>query len=340
VNGLHLKTSEVAQALRVDLSPSRLVAIDDYRLDLLTQSVRRQANLAAPPQSHWDNARFWNTSGTLSERSQYFTIGNAINFRFWEKVNGRLRHCGGVLRGDSFVGSMYMWRCLRLCLEENKAPLLDAAFLAALSDDEFDLIFFDDHGVNPLHIAREERILNLRNLGLTLQDNWDGEFYNLVLTARGSLLHFSRLSGAFRAFDDPLLKLTMVNAILHSQSGVSSFDATPLPGIDYNIVRQLLRQGVLLPCDPLADKLKGTTFLTSREALELRRTALSALVKLSDDTGLPSDIVDNSLWNNRVHCNNDSPVCQAPTTARQCPFLDSCARIVEFRVPLEETRYY
>src|SRR5207249_1364743 len=113
-----------------------------------------------------------------------------------------------------------------------------------------------------------------------LKQSWQGLFFNLIQSTRGSLVAFTRLSSEFRAYDDPNLKLVMVNAILHSGSGIVAFDADPLPGIDYHLLKQVLRHGLVKPIEYLGRKIGRGELLTEREGRELRRVALGALVRL------------------------------------------------------------
>src|SRR5262249_46360291 len=151
---------------------------------------------------------------------------------------------------------------------------------------------------------------------------------------------FVRLSAQFRAFDDPVFKLTMVNAILHSGSGVACFDADPLPGIDYHLLKQLLRQGVIRPYGRLEQKLRRREILTSAEGLELRRVALCAFVRLSGLSGVSGELLDNKYWWNRSKCKDADPVCFLPESAPECPFYGPCERLIGLSFPVEETRYY
>jgi hypothetical protein len=234
---------------------------------------------------------------------------------------------------------MYMWRSLRRAIDRRDVRVLDAEFLSELSDDAFEEIFSDDRGINPLSVAQGERIANTRDLGRGLLSRWNGSFYNVVDASGGSLVKFARLSGAFRAFDDPLLKLTMVNAIMHSGSGVHGFHDDPLPAIDYHLLRHALRQGVLRPGAELMRKLTTGLLLEPHESYELRRTALAAFIQLSERTGISGEILDNKYWLNRTNC-SDEPVCLREETARRCPFLDSGVRVTAYALPLELTRYY
>src|SRR5262249_30351199 len=158
--------------------------------------------------------------------------------------DGRAHAAGGHIGGQKFIGSMYLWRSLRQCLDTGVYPVLSAKFLASLTVEDFNGIFSDDQGQNPLSITLEDPIADLRDLGSKLDREWQGQFFNLVKSTGGSLVAFVRMSAKFRAFDDPNFKLAMVNAILHSGSGIVMFDGDPLPGIDYHLLKQLLRHGV------------------------------------------------------------------------------------------------
>jgi hypothetical protein len=274
------------------------------------------------------------------ERSQFFAIGNAINFRYWDKVGGQVVRAKGVKRGQEFAGAMYMWRCLQVALDDGRYPLLSASYLANLTVSDFAAIFSDDHGQNPLQIGEDERLTNLRDLGQRLVAKWNGQFFELVKTAQGSLVSFAQLSQDFRAYDDSCYKLTMVNAILHSGSGLVSWDADPLPGIDYQLLKQLLRIGVMTPATRITAKLQRQELLSSDEAYELRRTALRAFATMSTMTGLSGELLDNRFFMNRRKCDDERPVCLDPRTASECPFYGPCEERIAFTIPLEMTRYY
>lgn len=332
-------SAEVAQALEIDTSASCFAALDDARIGRVARHIADRAASETFQRATWDNRLFWNAEADVRQRSQYFAIGNAINFRFWRLRDGRVVPAAGLIEGERFRGAMYMWRCLRRCLDKGEVPLLDAAFLANLSESDFDEIFSDDGGAEPLAVAREERIANLRDLGIKLLERWDGLFYNLVLASQGSIVAFAQRSSSLRAFDDPLFKLTMVNAIVHSGSGVYTFADQPLPAIDYHLLRHALRQGLITPEPALAEKLRAGRLLESGEGFELRRVALQAFVQLAQLSGQSGEVIDNNYWLNRVNC-TDEPVCLDQDRAQECPFLEVCEQETAYQLPLELTRYY
>jgi hypothetical protein len=330
---------EVAEALGVADASSSVATIDQERLKLIAQTILR-SNGNGFQCSHWDDRLFWNVEARADTRSQYFAVGNAINFRFWELRGHTVVASEGIIGGVRFRGALYMWRCLRRALDQGHLPILDAAFLAGLTDAHFDEIFADDEGANPLHPGREERIANLRDLGRRLLADWEGAFYHLAEASGGSIVRFASLSRSLRAFDDPLYKLIMVNAILHSGSGVYVFRDELLPGIDYQLLKQLLRQGVLEPSDGVRGKLQESRLLSPIEAHELRHQALLAMVNLSRITGLSGEVLDNYYWLNRTICKDPVPTCVEPDSAERCPFLGACSQLIDIGRPLELTRYY
>jgi hypothetical protein len=310
------------------------VRIQPEAVTALSQVLAKSAEAQGPVASAWNDPKFWPTNEDRSVRSQLLTIGNALNFRFWRLTStGVLESLGGRLEGKYFTGSMYMWRRIRLAHDAN-VPLSDAKYLATMDSATFYDLFVDDEGVNPLAEAMEDRVANLRDLGEQLVTDWSGQFDNVLSKAGGSLPQFMQLSRNFRAFDDPLGKLTLVNALMHRGSGLVSFQEPLLPAIDYQLLKQLLRQRVLIPDRRLDAKLRGSHYLDDNEAHQLRSAALEALLFAGSRTGLAGDLIDNLLWRNRTTCTDVEPNCQ------DCKFNAFCSKDVDLRRPLQLTRHY
>jgi hypothetical protein len=335
-----LTTRELYEALGLERAPFASAHVDRERLATLAEHIRTRPDLAAYEPARWDDDRFWLVEAPDELRSQFFAVGNAINFRFWTLTSSGVAPASGTLDGQHLRGSMFMWRALRRTLEQGTLPLLDAGFLARLSRRDFDCLFTDDEGVNPLSVAADDRIANLRDLGQILSASWGGDFINVVRATDGSLVDFSARSREFRAFDDPVQKLTMVNAILHSGSGVYPFRDQPVPAIDYHLLKHALRQGMVRVSSDLSRKLLTGELLSSDEGQGLRRVALEAFVELADLAGVSGEILDNKYWLNRVNCADQAPVCLDPVTADQCPFLPACRQFTDYGLPVELTRYY
>ncbi len=310
------------------------VRVDTERVQQLSDSLRSEGDAIGVTAYAWDDPKFWPVDAEPVVRSQLLAIGNALNFRFWKRSNNdEIDSLGGRLHGEYFSGSMYMWRRLRLAFDAG-VPVVDAGFLAAMDVDTLSDLFVDDDGLNPLSEAAGDRVANLRDLGSGLLDEWGGEFLNVVDRAGGSLPKFMHLSRRFRAFDDDLGKLTLVNALMHQGSGLTSFHEPLLPAIDYQIMKQLIRQHVLLPDLLLNRKIRNHQFLDGDEAAQLRSAALEALLLAAGAARLPGDFVDNQLWRNRTICSDVRPSCDI------CVFNSMCAKDITLSRPLQVTRHY
>jgi hypothetical protein len=203
-----------------------------------------------------------------------------------------------------------------------------------LTDAAFERAFRDDDGDCPLSPGLAVRAENLRDLGARLLATWQGEFVNVVDAAQGSLSRFADISATFRAFDDPVRKLTMVNVIMLAGSGLARFDKEPLPGIDYHLVTQAVRQGLVVPSGGIQDKLRNRRSLTAPESLALRQATLAALVEVAEASETSTAVIDNIYWHNGRVCDEREPACSV------CPFEKACLQRVDFGRPLEPTRYY
>lgn len=323
----------------VDAQPSDTaspVSINDLQVAAVGGILAEIRRSSARAPVAWDDPLFWNVEDSAALRCQYLAVGNAMNFRFWDLVDGHVVAAAGEIAGETYRGSMYLWRRLRCAIDRGELPL-DADGLADLTREQFELAFQDDHGRFPLAPGAHDRLANLNDLGRRLVTDWRGEFRNMVLAAGGSLTEFARLSARFRAFDDPVQKLTMVNAIMLCGSRLASFDEEPLPAIDYHLVKQAVRQGLVTPHGSLNEKLTNGVMLDPDESLALRSATLKALVAVATEAGMSTALLDNMYWLNRRICSEDSPACE---TGGSCPFGSVCAKRTGYGLPLELTRYY
>lgn len=327
----------IAEKLRLRLAFGDTVDFDPEVLDRVCSRLRGIKG----SRLRWNDPKYFLVdSANPSDVSQFFTVGNAMNFRYWSLQNDQLHRCGGRKGGIEARGALYMWRSLLVSLKDNVFPILDAQNLAKVTLDDARRIFRTDEGQDVVP-ALEERVANLQDLGLKLYEFWGGEFYSLVKETRSSLLHFVHCSRQFRAFDDPICKLTMVNAIMHQGRGLVEFDQSPFPGIDYELIKQVTRVGILmLRSQGLKRKLTRCEMLEPMEARELRNATLYVFLEMMARMSIAGDILDNMWWSNRIACRTDEPVCQMLGRERECVFLDVCAKRIEYKIPLENTRYY
>jgi len=331
----------IVDRLKLNLEFGKHVELDYDVLDEICDLMSKEEVFKYYKPYSWDDPCYWlEDDKGKREVSQYFTIGNAINFRYWWKeYNGRIRHCQGMKGGMNVDGALYMWRSLRTCYDQEIFPILDAYKLSKISLMCFKKIFQDDNGNVPIP-SYKERIKNWRDLGKKLCEYWSGEFYNLLKETKNSLYNFIQYSRQFRAFDDPLCKMTMVNAILHNGRGITKFRETIFPGIDYQLVKQQLRIGILVPKKHVENKLVREELLSEKEARELRNACLKAFIYIMKKTHIAGDVIDNKWWFNRKKCNDEKPVCLNNETIDMCLFSKVCRRRIQYKCPLENTRYY
>lgn len=311
---------------------ARWALVSDAGVAALAEALRGVTLVASP--STWSDDRFWLASAGDVDRRQFIAVGNALNFRFWSHSADGVHSMSGVLAGERFVGSMYMWRRMRMLVERDEYPILSAQHLTRITIDGFRELFSDDFGDNPLREGISDRVCNLVDLGEKLTRHWGGEFSNLVQASRGSLDSFFAHSARFRAYDDPLGKLTSVNAIMLSGAGLASFDSEIPPATDYHIVKQLLRFGAV-DVDPITyEDLVQSKLLAPAVAMTIRKVCLVAIVEACKLGKLSGALVDNILWQNRRVCLEPVPNCG------ECGLFSACGRRVEMQRPLETTRYY
>jgi len=331
----------VIDRLRLNLEFGKHIELDYEVLEDICDLMSKEDVFKSYKPYSWDDACYW-LENTKGERdvSQYFTVGNAINFRYrWKEQNGRIVHCQGMKGGMNVNGALYMWRSLRTCYDRGTFTILDAHKLSKISLRDFKEIFRDDNGKVPMPLC-EERLKNWQDLGRKLCEYWNGEFYNLLKETKNSLYNFIQYSRQFRAFDDPLCKMTMVNAIFHQGRGIIKFKETILPGIDDQLVKQQLRIGVLIPKKNVKNKLVRGELLSEIEARELRNACLKAFIYIMKKTRIAGDVIDNKWWFNRKNCKDEKPVCQNSETTNTCLFSKVCKKRVQYKSPLENTRYY
>jgi len=135
-----LSSPQLAQALGIEPYNGDVATVDEEVVSRIAELLKKNSAQENHVPDEWDEEMFWNGQGTPEERSQFYAIGNAINFRFWEINKGTLIRTAGDIEGKRFNGAMYMWRALKTSLD-NGVPLLDASFLANMTEEDYDMIF-------------------------------------------------------------------------------------------------------------------------------------------------------------------------------------------------------
>ncbi|EPA06518.1 iron-sulfur cluster loop containing protein, partial [Candidatus Nitrosarchaeum limnium] len=258
--------------------------------------------------------------------------------KYWSKHNQRLVYCAGKKDGIQSRGAMYMWRCLLTCYNKKTFDILDTKKLSKITLEEFRTIFQDDSG-NDVLPELEKRHKNWLDLATKLNDLFEGKTLNIIKSCNNSLIKFTNSFRQFKAFDDPLSKMIMVNAIMHQGRGLIKFEQPIIPGMDYQLLKQLLRQGVIVAPADIEEKIKNYELLDNNEAMELRKAGLFALHEIMNQTSIPGDYIDNMIWGNRTKCEDEEPICMI-SKEEECPFHKFCSKKTELMIPLEDTRYY
>src|SRR4051812_9261797 len=94
-----LNTTDVFRALGIPTGTSPVASMDGTRVTLLAEQLLIEAESRPFRRAAWDDALFWNVEAGRAERSQFFAIGNAINFRFWKLVGGEVVPATGTIEG-------------------------------------------------------------------------------------------------------------------------------------------------------------------------------------------------------------------------------------------------
>jgi hypothetical protein len=328
----------LAEDLRMRLDFGKSVHVNRTKLEQLIHFVKGKGNFSKYKPYDWSDYNYWIPNEEGEEAvSQFFAVGNAVNFRYWDIVNNEFTYCAGQRDNLQASGSKYMWRCLKSTYDSDPS-LFEAKTLSSLEIGHIKKIFEDDHGDSPMpHL--EERLRNWHDLGFKLYEYWDGQFYNLVKESP-SLYKFVQLSRQFRAFDDPLCKLTMVNTFFHKGRGIGFLGEGALPGIDYQLMKEVLRMGIIVPVEEVAEKIERGMLLEKGEARELRNACMRVFLEIMEKTKVSGEILDNTWWFNSKVCTDQAPVCQDPVHAEKCVFLNVCDKNIRYKIPLEQTRYY
>ena len=328
----------VVSDLDISMDFSKKIQVNSEKLGSLTDCIVQLHE--DKPGFEWVDDNYWlSKSESSSNISQFFTLGNSINFKYWSKTDSGILYCNGVKGGLECRGAKYMWRCLKVCYDKGIFDISDSEKLSKISFEEFRKIFQDDDGKDVLP-SLKQRHDNWIDFATKLNQYWNGSMMNVLNACNNSLVNFSEELKKFIAFDDPISKMIMVNALMHQGRGIIKFREQLIPGIDYQILKQLLRQGIIIPDQDIQTKINHYEILNNSEALDLRRSGLFALSQVMKKSNISGDYIDNMIWGNRTNCEEQDPVCMIPGKEKQCPFHKFCEKKVDLLIPLEDTRYY
>lgn len=144
--------------------------------------------------NHWLNESPFNFSIlSKKEKLHFLLVFNSISFSYWGTPKWTIDY-----RGENFDGAWGMIASLGKAFE-NKIPILNSKFLKNLSEEEFGKILRGNVEI-PLF---KERLKILREVGLVLEEKFDGDFFNLYKKSGGdSLKLLNLILDNFPSFQD------------------------------------------------------------------------------------------------------------------------------------------
>ena len=109
-----LTPEQLARDLEIDITSSSAVRINRERLASIGDRIRERLSTTRTSPAKWDDPMFWNVEGTPRERSQYFAIGNAINYaKFFSRSHPAIIHVydesGAVIETYEQAGDFKEW---------------------------------------------------------------------------------------------------------------------------------------------------------------------------------------------------------------------------------------
>ena len=241
---------------------------------------------------------------------QLMFIEDAVNFCFWA---GRNEAKWQVEKPDGTTASGWygLEACFQRALREN-IPLLDAHYLASLTERDGALLFRGSNGIEIPLLA--ERIKNLREIGMVLLEKFDGAFANLINAAdhdattivTSVLEHFPSFRDKSMLDGKPVYFYKRAQIIAEDLEYVFAARGEQLKNIneltafaDYKLPQVFRMYGIFDYENSLEQRIDSYTTLAhdSREEIEIRAATIWAveLIRQRIPTMTAADI-DNTVW--------------------------------------------
>ncbi|HTK04667.1 MAG TPA: queuosine salvage family protein [Candidatus Eisenbacteria bacterium] len=287
---------------------ARHVRIDEARLAVLADRLKGAVVPA------WDHELHY-FDGT--EKSVLYTLLlDAVNFCFWPSSFETAHNGKRYGKEDGYCALAV---ALKRAFEEDEPLLTEPQRMAMTYPNELE-IMLDCEGQIPL---LEERAANVRNLGMTLVADYDGDVRNLLAAARGdAVLLAEELATRFDCYDDvrpyrggsvPILK----RAQLCASDIAGSFGGRG-PGAlanadkltcfaDYKLPQLFHADGIFAYAPALDASVRGLKELVegSEEEVEIRACTIDAVERLKGmlaarGRNLSAREIDWLLWNESI----------------------------------------
>jgi hypothetical protein len=290
-----------------------LASTKDVVLDARFVSIEQDAlqKIAEPIKKRFDAGFQFHSNDSISEESvQLLFIEDAVNFCFWA---GQDEPKWQIERNDGTrVGGWYgLEACLKRAISES-TPLLDARYLASLSEKDGAHLFRSANGVTiPL---LEKRVENLREAGTVLLEKFNGQFANLLTAADNDAIQIVRLTAEhFPSFRDvsvldgkPVFFYKRAQILPKDLSYVFEARGKYLANIDdltafadYKLPQFFRAHAVLAYSHELAERVDSYIPLAhdSREEIEIRAASVWIVELLRQILpGMTAADIDNTIW--------------------------------------------
>lgn len=271
-----------------------------------------------------------------------FFLNAAHQYGFWYMEDGRYTQpMIAAVDGVNRKGSDYLFYCFQRALN-NQADFFSIAQMKEMTDADWDAVFHDDHGRNPLPMWPEH--LELINQYVDWFEQNESTPQALIDAANASeqvLATFLELVGQVPGYrEDPMQKKLMLLAVMleNRPEGflrVNDPDAA-VPIIDYHLQRSALRTGLVqVHDDDLRKRLLARAEVSASDEQAIREATYQAIETLVKQSGLSVAAIDYFFFTNRTRCPEmTAPQCEV------CPVNDICAHETELFQPIFRTTAY
>jgi len=180
--------SAVLESTRFVVDRSRHVCINLSSLDEITNQLSGMASKNWLEEAPYDVEQL-----AADEKLHFLLVFDAISFSYWGSPKWRIQY-----QGREYDGSWGLLLCIAKAREEGK-PILNAQYLANISDEEFRSI---TRGNVDIPLA-QQRAQHLREIGQVLEKKYDGKFKNLLQGKdRSACVLVERIAKEFPNFND------------------------------------------------------------------------------------------------------------------------------------------
>ena len=271
-----------------------------------------------------------------------FFLNAAHQFGFWYLEDGRYTQpMITAVDGVNRKGSDYLFYCFQRALNR-QSDFFSLAQMKELTESDWDAVFQDDNGRNPLPMWPEHLDLIHQYIDWFVEhESTPQALVDEANASDGVLATFLELVGRVPGYrEDPMRKKLMLLAVIleNRPEGflrVNDPEAA-VPIIDYHLQRSALRTGLVqVEDEALRERLLARAEVSGSDEQAIRQATYQAIEALVEQSGLSVAAVDYFFFTNRTRCPEmTAPQCEA------CPVNDICAHETELFQPVYRTTAY